>query len=212
MSNDVQNKLNARKCILEAAVKLFAKLGLDKCSTREIAKESDSNISLISYYFGGKEGLYKEVMRNHANEIKESVQKNIENSQFKPGTKAHFVEQVSIMVENMIRFRVNYPDMAKIFAREKLTGMIHAKEIHEEIFYPMMQKFFEAFQEGQRQGYIQAGIDPAVFFMALSEGVWGFFQMSECQMRLSQDCQKHKDNLGAFKDQILKIYLTGVLT
>lgn len=211
MTNDVQNKLNARKCILKAAVKLFAQLGLDKCSTREIAKESDSNISLISYYFGGKEGLYKEVMRNHANEIKESVQKNIENSQFKPGTKEHFAEQVSFMVENIIRFRVNYPDMAKIFAREKLTGMMHAKEIHEEIFYPMMQKFFEAFNEGQRRGYIQDGIDPVVFFMTLSEGVWGFFQMSECQMKLSQDCQKHKANLDDFKNQILKIYLTGVL-
>lgn len=212
MSSDAHNKLNARKCILEAAVKLFARLGLDKCSTREIAKESDSNISLISYYFGGKEGLYKEVMRNHANEIKESVQKNIENSQFKPGTKEHFVEQVEMMVENMIRFRVNYPDMAKIFAREKLTGMIHAKEIHEEIFYPMMQRFFDAFQEGQRQGYIQSGIEPVIFFMTLSEGVWGFFQMSECPMRLSQDCQGLAQNLEKVKNQILKIYLTGVLT
>jgi AcrR family transcriptional regulator len=212
MSNDVQNKLNARKCILEAAVKLFAKLGLDKCSTREIAKESDSNISLISYYFGGKEGLYKEVMRNYANEIKESVEKNIERSQFKPGTKDHFVEQVSMMVENMIHFRVNYPDMAKIFAREKLTGMMYANEIHEEIFYPMKQKFFEAFQEGQKQGFIRAGIDPGVFFMTLSEGVWGFFQMTECQMKLTPDCLKIKDNPSEFKDQILKIYLTGVLT
>lgn len=212
MSNDAQNKLNARKCILDAAVKLFAKLGLDKCSTREIAKESDSNISLISYYFGGKEGLYKEVMRNHANEIKESVERNIENSQLKPGTKEHFVEQVSLMIENMIHFRVNYPDMAKIFAREKLTGMMHAKEIHEEIFYPMKQKFFDTFQEGQRQGYIQAGIDPSLFFMTLSEGVWGFFQMTECQMRLGEGCQKLKENHVEFKNQILKIYLTGVLT
>lgn len=193
-------------------MKLFAKLGLDKCSTREIAKESDSNISLISYYFGGKEGLYKEVMRNHANEIKESVERNIERSQFKPGTKEHFVEQVSMMVENMIHFRVNYPDMAKIFAREKLTGMTFAKEIHEEIFYPMKQKFFDTFVEGQRQGFIQEGIDPGLFFMTLSEGVWGFFQMTECQMKISQKSLDLKDNPREFKDQILKIFLTGVLT
>lgn len=211
MSTDAQNKLNAKKCILDAAAKLFAKLGLDKCSTREIAKESDSNISLISYYFGGKEGLYREVMRNHANEIKESVQQNLERCQYKPGTKEYFVEQVSMAIENMIRFRVNYPDMAKIFAREKLTGMMHAKEIHEEIFYPMMQNFFAAFTEGQQKGYIKPGVDPILFFMALSEGIWGFFQMSECEMKLSQDCKKLAQNFDEVKNQFLKIYLTGVL-
>lgn len=213
MSDDVQNKLTARKCILEAAVKLFAQLGLDKCSTREIAKESDANISLISYYFGGKEGLYKEVMRQHINEVKESVQNNMQNSTSQPGTKEYFIEEVSSMVDNMIRFRVNYPEMAKIFAREKLTGMIHSKEIHEEIIYPLIQKFFESFKEGQRQGYIQSGIDPEMFFITLSEGIWGFFQMSECrQMKLSQDCQALAKNLDEVKKQILQIYLRGVLT
>lgn len=193
-------------------MKLFAKLGLDKCSTREIAKESDSNISLISYYFGGKEGLYKEVMRQHINEVKDSVQNNMQNTQFKPGTKEYFVEEVSSMVESMIRFRVNNPEMAKIFAREKLTGMVHSKEIHEEIIYPLIQKFVESFKDGQKRGYIQAGIDPVLFFVTLSEGIWGFFQMNECQMRLSQDIQALASNLDEIKKQILKIYLTGVLT
>lgn len=193
-------------------MKLFAQLGLDKCSTREIAKESDSNISLISYYFGGKEGLYKEVMRQHISEVKKSVQNNMQNSAFKPGTKEYFVEEVSSMVENMIRFRVKFPEMAKIFAREKLTGMMHSKEIHEEIVYPLIQNFFESFKEGQRQGYIQQGIDPILFFVTLSEGIWGFFQMSECgHMKLSQDCQGLAQNLDEVKNQILKIYLKGVL-
>lgn len=193
-------------------MKLFAQLGLDKCSTREIAKESDANISLISYYFGGKEGLYKEVMRQHITEVKESVQNNMQNSAFKPGTKEFFVEEVSSMVESMIRFRVNNPEMAKIFAREKLTGMMHSKEIHEEIVYPLIQKFVESFKQGQRQGYIQAGIDPTLFFITLSEGIWGFFQMRECPMRLSEDMQALASDLDQVKNQILQIYLRGVLT
>ncbi len=58
---------DSKICILQVAAKLFAKLGLDKCSTREIAKEAKANISLISYYSGGKEGLYREVMRPEIN-------------------------------------------------------------------------------------------------------------------------------------------------
>lgn len=56
MSSSPDPKPDSKLCIMRAAVTLFAKLGLDKCSTREIAKQSDSNISLISYYFGGKRG------------------------------------------------------------------------------------------------------------------------------------------------------------
>ena len=102
MSSNDSLKLDSKKCILQAAAKLFARLGLDKCSTREIAKESDSNISLISYYFGGKEGLYKEVMRDHALEIKQSIQKIIKHSEEHPKTKESFIYQVGLMIENMI--------------------------------------------------------------------------------------------------------------
>jgi AcrR family transcriptional regulator len=211
MSSNDSLKLDSKKSIIQAATKLFARLGLDKCSTREIAKESDSNISLISYYFGGKEGLYKEVMRDHALEIKQSVQKIFQHSEEHPKTKESFVFQVGLMIENMIYFRLNYPEMSKIFAREKLTGMEHAKEIHEEIFYPMAQKFFEIFREGQKRGYVNMTINPALFFVALSEGIWGFFEIIECDTNFKRDCDNLFTNQQEFKNQIIKIYLTGVL-
>ncbi len=212
MSSESETKIGARKCILQAAAKLFARLGLDKCSTREIAKESDSNISLISYYFGGKEGLYKEVMRDHANRIKANAQLIFQKTDGRPKTKDVFIEQVGYMIESMIWFRVNYPEMAKIFAREKLTGMTHAKEVHEEIFYPMILKFIETFTEGQAKGYVKSDINPALFFIAMSEGIWGFFEMMDCRMRLSQDCEELAKDRNEVKNQMMKIYLTGVLT
>ncbi len=212
MSTEHSPKPGARKCILQAAAQLFARLGLDKCSTREIAKASDSNISLISYYFGGKEGLYKEVMRDHANEIKASVQATLQKTEGLPKTKEVFIDQVGFIIENMIWFRVNYPEMAKIFAREKLTGMVHSKEIHEEIFYPMILKFIETFKEGQKKGYVKADINPALFFIMLSEGIWGFFEMVDCKMRLSLDLDNLAQDRTEIKNQLMKLYLTGVLT
>lgn len=43
--------------ILFAAEKLFSEKGFDKTSTREISKEANVNVSMISYYFGSKEKL-----------------------------------------------------------------------------------------------------------------------------------------------------------
>jgi AcrR family transcriptional regulator len=91
MSNS-DNVNDSKNCIIQSAAALFAKLGLDKCSTREIAKKSDSNISLISYYFGGKEGLYKEVMRSHALKIKDEVKELVESFESKPVTREVFIQ------------------------------------------------------------------------------------------------------------------------
>ncbi|MCH7929544.1 MAG: CerR family C-terminal domain-containing protein [Proteobacteria bacterium] len=53
----------SRARILEAAGKLFADQGYDAVSTRALAKAARVNLSAIGYHFGGKAGLYQEVLR-----------------------------------------------------------------------------------------------------------------------------------------------------
>lgn len=49
---------NSKQKILSAATKLFAHKGFDAVSVREICKEANANLCLISYHFGGKQELY----------------------------------------------------------------------------------------------------------------------------------------------------------
>lgn len=211
MSTVNETKADSRFCILGVATKLFAKLGLDKCSTREIAKHSDINVSLISYYFGGKEGLYKEVIRNHALKIREGAQSTVDNFERSPLTRELFIEDMSKMVDHMIQSQLHNPEMTKIIAREKLAGFPHAKEVHTEIFYPLIQKFYKLFEAGQERGFIKREINPAVFFMVLMESICGLFNMMECDVPLSRDCEKIFKDPVALRQQIISIYLTGVL-
>ena len=53
----------SRARLLEAAGKLFAEQGYASVSTRALAKAGKANLSAIGYHFGGKEGLYREVLR-----------------------------------------------------------------------------------------------------------------------------------------------------
>ncbi len=203
--------VDSRKSILNVAAKLFAKLGLDKCSTREIAKESNSNISLISYYFGGKEGLYKEVMRECALEIKDHVLLRSKKSKNLPMTKKLFVKEVSETIESMIFFRTKYPEVAQIFSREKLSGLRHSKEIHEEIFYPLVQNFFEIIRRAQKEKLVRADLNPALFFILISEGVWGFFELKECPTPLLKDCKDLYQDKNKLCQQITTLFIEGVL-
>ena len=48
--------------ILASATKLFAKKGFDGVGIREICKDAGANICMISYFWGGKEGLYQGIL------------------------------------------------------------------------------------------------------------------------------------------------------
>ncbi|HEY3309507.1 MAG TPA: TetR/AcrR family transcriptional regulator [Desulfuromonadaceae bacterium] len=57
IKNDCRNKL------LEVGTRLFAERGLNGVSIRELSQSAGASISMISYYFGGKEGLYSAVLK-----------------------------------------------------------------------------------------------------------------------------------------------------
>lgn len=57
--------VNMREKMVEAATILFTNKGFDGTSVREIAKKAGGNVSLISYYFGGKQGLLEALMTDY---------------------------------------------------------------------------------------------------------------------------------------------------
>lgn len=63
--------------MLRAAIQLFNRSGVDGTSVRAIAREAGVNQALISYYFGGKQGLLEELMawflENYLNQLELAV-------------------------------------------------------------------------------------------------------------------------------------------
>lgn len=53
--------MEPKQRILDAATVLFAAKGFSGVGVREIARASDVNIAMISYYFGGKTGILKAI-------------------------------------------------------------------------------------------------------------------------------------------------------
>lgn len=58
-----------RERLLKAALDSFLSDEYHKVTTRQIADKADSNISMIRYYFGSKEGLYEEMIRETMNPL-----------------------------------------------------------------------------------------------------------------------------------------------
>lgn len=53
--------MTKREKILNAGAKLFAEYSFNSVGIRDIAREAEVNSAMISYYFGGKAGLLREI-------------------------------------------------------------------------------------------------------------------------------------------------------
>lgn len=204
-------KPDSRKCILQAAAKLFSRRGLSKTSIRDIARESKLNISMVSYYFGGKEGLYKELMQSFAKEIQSDMRERLDHIQKQQMSKELFVSQIKIMLEKMILMNQKYPEICQILAREKLEGMPLSKEVHQNIFYPLVRRFYQVVESAKAAGVVKADVDPAVFYIVLSEGLFNFFNWMHFENNFQKDCESFYKNKDLLIQQITTIYLSGAL-
>jgi AcrR family transcriptional regulator len=61
----VKETIEPKQRILDAAILLFAKKGYAGVGVREIAKEANVNIAMISYYYEGKAGILKSIIEEY---------------------------------------------------------------------------------------------------------------------------------------------------
>ena len=70
MENDLNNK---QLQILQVAETLFAEKGFEGTSTRDISKEANINVAMVSYYFGSKEKLLEALILLKTSGLKEQL-------------------------------------------------------------------------------------------------------------------------------------------
>lgn len=61
---ETKNKEQSKQRIIKEATKLFAHKSFEAVSIREICKNAEVNICMISYYFGGKQELYNAIIND----------------------------------------------------------------------------------------------------------------------------------------------------
>ncbi|TDD49974.1 TetR/AcrR family transcriptional regulator [Kribbella antibiotica] len=136
--------------LLDAAVTEFGAHGFSGARVSAIADRAGVNKQLISYYFGGKEGLYQAVVdRWRASEP--SVTEP-------PGP-------LSDLVGAYAKSTIAQPDLLRLLIREGVDGdsASHDQEAQDERF----QRMLADFTRRQSEGELPSDVDPAYAALAL---------------------------------------------
>lgn len=80
-------KTDKRLALLEAAERLFAEHGFEAVSIRQLALEAGTNVAMVSYYFGSKEGLFQELLALKFPRTREALEALANNADLSPWEK-----------------------------------------------------------------------------------------------------------------------------
>lgn len=204
-------ELGPRQKIIEAATLLFANEGLHGTSTRDIAKESGVNLSLISYYFGGKENLYKTVIQEFVLRIFKQIESVVNEFEQDEVSAKSIQRAIGSLVDTFIDMRVANPHMAKIMTREKLSGLPFSREIHESMMTNAGEKIESIIARGQKAGVVNKKVNPRFFIICLVEGMMGYFNLLDCNCSWNAGVYAMPEQRQEFKNQISMLFLEGIL-
>lgn len=211
MTNSAHSEQTAKMDILKHARALFAKKGFDAVSVREIAKESGQNISMISYYFGSKEGLYKTIISNHMNIVGQKVKKIFAGGAQKEMTNKSFRKDMQALVSIFVGMKFQEPEMMSIMQRERVDGLPFARELHEQIIEPLASQMIKVFKEAQKKKIIKSGFDPGVFLGVLFESIIGYMTARDCGIRAFKGSYVFPKDKDKFIDFLSDLFLEGIM-
>jgi AcrR family transcriptional regulator len=121
--------------VFDAAVSLFNNNGFSGTSVREIAKKAGVNVSLISYYFGGKKGLLEQLMISFLEGYLEVIDQIFKNRDEMPA-KDCLLEIVS----SVLQYQAERYHLARLVHREITVDTFLIREVM--TTYLAKEKFF----------------------------------------------------------------------
>lgn len=203
-------ELDARRKIILAGSKLFAEQGFDGTSTRDISKEAGVNLSLISYYFGGKEGLYKSVLFETMSAFKVGIDRIIEEFDTEELTRQSFETAIHAFIDAFFEMRSSNRYVFIIFEREMMAGMPVIKETNQEIFKSISEKMQLFLKRAQKKGIIDPDLKVQYFLGPLVDSIIGYFMSYDCCQHFVEEVSGLKEDRSEFKKQISIIFLKGI--
>ncbi|MEJ8303024.1 TetR family transcriptional regulator [Saccharibacillus sacchari] len=129
--------------IVKAAKKLMAEKGFESTTVREICAEADANLSLVSYYYGGKEHVFEAVL--------DTFIPIVEASRILGERNLDPVEGVCTLVREIVLFRGSDSGISRIIHQEMVRQTPRTALVQKRIM-PAWKLIREFLDEGRKSG------------------------------------------------------------
>ncbi|MEW6271181.1 MAG: TetR family transcriptional regulator [Thermodesulfobacteriota bacterium] len=165
-----------RDRILAASLRVFATRGFDGARTRDIAELADANLGLIKYYFGDKEGLWKEAVARAFRELGEELA--VALAPREDGDERAQLEEV---VRRFVRFVARNPAFMQLMNDEGKRDTPRMRWLADGFVRPLFEVMRARVESAQAHGILPRVPAVSVHYIALGAMGLAFSESAECR-------------------------------
>ena len=192
-----------RDAILLATRELLAEQGLPRVTLRGVAERAGVQPALVNYYFGGKQELFRAVIR----EVAASIRDTIAAEALRPGEPE---ERLGNALRAVAKAFGEHPYAPRLlFDQVLFSGDAALDEFVENYARPNLVVLQGLLEAGQRSGRIRE-VDPTFFMPQVIGMVFFFFLASPLVTRIFDLDGIDTDLAARFADSAAELLLHGI--
>lgn len=166
---------DSRDVLLREAKQVFAAKGFEGATVKDLATAAGLNISLVSYHFGGKEGLYRTCLESFGMERVEATERILRA----PSSCEDFKVRLRLFAEDFIEIHFKDPSTCKMINR----GVDNLDPITAEVFQNVFLRVFDAFynfiEAAKDAGFLRADVETEVSTALAVGGLMHLLRMQD---------------------------------
>lgn len=195
---------DSRKKLIDTAVELFSKKGFHAVSVREICSQAKLNISLISYYFSGKEGLLVAALE----ELTKGQLERVEVLLGKFESRIDFEARLKGFLNGMVKLYLENPLLIRLFLEELEKQQEGAERVFAQTFFKTWEHFNQFIKKGRAAGYLRSTTEnDRIIAIQILSPFLGLMRTSVSSKKFYQITLADKD----FRDDIIQQIIFSVL-
>jgi TetR/AcrR family transcriptional regulator len=195
----IEEKVDGRSKLMEVGTKLFSERGLNGVSIRELSQDAGTSISMISYYFGSKEGLYSAVLQQQFASFQEihEIRRSISDP--------------LAAIEEYLRWTFkrhrNNPYLLRFYTSELTNPTAFFTTVVQPVIDEVIRTMASVIEEGIRLKLFRQDVHPTNAALALAGMVNYFFLSSHATENLISHSPEQDEKVI---QQYLAIFVRGI--
>lgn len=200
-------KSTARK-VIEVATQLFARLGFDGVSVRDICREAQVSENAVHYHYKSKNGLYQTIIHGFGEELLQSARRALS---VRPLNAAELRTRLEIFMEETIISFLENRDLLQIVFSEFMQLMPHCDDEVSETFMGHHKLVHDFISAASKTGILKPDLDPEIFSSAIIEPIAMRVLHCESGLKYERDGVSNSTYCKSWIQQHLNILLEGAL-
>ena len=132
--------------ISRAALQRFAAQGFEATSLREIAGDAGVDVALISYRFGGKQGLWKDIISQAGADLREALEQARGNSE-----EASAQQRLGHSARAFLAYLLDRPEVPRLLLRDITIDSDRSQWLLETLSLPLHRHFIDLAQAAAKE-------------------------------------------------------------